>query len=150
MTAKNRPSKPFPHLCPECGAVAVYPETINYKTGFKYEGHLHEFEAANVTLNKCRECGGVILPNTALDEIAEAFRSHAGLLRAEEIRENLQRLGLAQKEFAALLGVAPETVSRWLGNVQIQTRALDKLMRLFFKSAAVRSELAEMGSRAAG
>ena len=144
MANKQRPPKPFPHLCPECGATAVYAETTNYRTAFKYEGRLHEFEAQNVTLNKCHDCGSVILTDTALDQIAEAFRRRANLLTAERIRRELQRLKLSQKEFGALLGVAPETVSRWLGNVQIQTRSLDRLMRLFFKSADVRKVLAEM------
>ena len=96
------------------------------------------------TLNKCHDCGGIILPNTALDQIAEAFRRHAKLLTAEKIRGELRRLKLSQKEFAALLGVAPETVSRWLTSVQIQTRSLDNLMRLFFGSPDVRRELYAM------
>ena len=144
MANKQRQPKPFPHLCPECGARAVYAETTNYQTAFKYEGHLHTFEAQNVTLNKCQNCGAVILPNTALDEIAEAFRRNANLLTAERIRNGLQSLNLSQKEFGALLGVAPETVSRWLGCTQIQTRSLDRLMRLFFGSADVRKNLADM------
>ncbi len=75
MPTKQRPPKPFPHRCPECGAAAVYAETTDYKTAFKHEGRLHEFVAPNITLNKCRDCGGVILPNTAIDQIAEAFQS---------------------------------------------------------------------------
>ncbi len=141
MANKQRPPKPFPHRCPECGAAAVYAETTDYKTALKHEGRLHEFVASNVTLNKCRDCGGVILPNTALDQITEAFRSHAALLTAEGIRGELRRLKLSQKEFAELLGVAPETVSRWLTGVQIQSRSLDNLMRLFFKLSDVRREL---------
>ncbi len=126
--------------------MAVYPEQTNHRTAFKYEGHLHEFEAPNIALNKCRKFGGVILSSTALEQIAEAFRGHAKLLTAEKIREELQRLKLSQKEFGELLGVAPETVSRWLSCVQIQTRSLDRLMRLFFKSPDVRKDLAGMRS----
>ena len=133
-----------PRRCPECGAMAVYRETIDYRTGFKYEGHLHEFEVHGISVNKCRDCGHIGLPNTALDEITEAFRSHVNLLTAEEIRQRLEALRLTQKDFAELLGVAQETVSRWLTNVQIQTRSLDRLMRLFFKSPELRKELAEM------
>ena len=120
--------------------IEVYRETINYKTGFKYEGHLHEFEVQGISVNKCRACGHISLPNTALDQITEAFRSHAHLLTAEEIRGHLDRLHLTQKDFAELLGVAQETVCRWLTNVQIQTRSLDRLMRLFFNSAVVRQK----------
>jgi len=144
MPTKQRPPKPFPHQCPECGAAAVYAETTDYKTAFKHEGRLREFVAPNITLNKCRDCGGIILPNTALDQIVEAFRSHAKLLTAKSIRGELRRLQLSQKEFATLLGVAPETVSRWLTSVQIQTRSLDNLMRLFFGSPDVRRELHAM------
>ena len=104
MAKKQRQPKPFPHPCPECGATAVYAETTSYMTAFKYEGRLHEFEAPNITLNKCRDCGSVILPNTALDQIAEAFRQRANLLTAERIRYELQRLKLSQKEFGALRG----------------------------------------------
>ena len=86
--------------------MAVYPEQTNHRTAFKYEGHLHEFEAPNIALNKCRKFGGVILSSTALEQIAEAFRGHAKLLTAEKIREELQRLKLSQKEFGELLGVA--------------------------------------------
>lgn len=146
MATRQCQPKPFPHRCPECGATEVYPEQTNHKTAFKYEGQLYEFEAQNITLNKCRNCGGVILPNTALEQIAEAFRIHAKLLTAEKIRGELQRLKLSQKEFAELLAVAQETVSRWLTSVQIQTRSLDRLMRLFFKSSDVRKDLAAMNA----
>ena len=59
------------------------------------------------------------------------FRRQADLLTAETFAPNLQRLELSQREFADLLGVAPETVSRWLTNVQFQIRSLDRLMRPF-------------------
>ncbi len=149
MPKKQRRPKPFPHLCPECGAIAVYAEAIDYRTAFKYEGRLHEFEAPNITLHKCRDCGGIILPNTASEQIAEAFRSHVNLLTAKQIREELRRLSLTQKEFGDLLGIAPETVSRWLRSVQIQTRSLDRLMRIFFRFPEVRRDLADMNALAA-
>ncbi len=144
MPEKERKPATFPLRCPECGATEVYREVINYETGFKYEGHLHKFEVQGISVNKCRACGELSLPNAALDEITEAFRTHAGLLTAQHIRDELQKLELTQKDFAELLGVAPETVSRWLTNVQIQTRSLDRLMRLFFKSPEFRKDLAEM------
>jgi putative zinc finger/helix-turn-helix YgiT family protein len=144
MAEKEHKPAIFPRRCPECGKTEVYRETINYKTAFKYEGHLHEFEAQGISVNKCRACGNISLPNTALDQITEAFRRHAHLLTAQYILDEIQKLQLTQKDFAELLGVAPETVSRWLTNVQIQTRSLDRLMRLFFKSAELRKDLAEM------
>ena len=115
--------------------------TIDYRTGFKYEGHLHEFDVHGICVNKCRDCGHIGLPNTALDKITGASQP-LDPLAAEEIRYRLEALRLTQKDFAELLGVAQETVSRWLTNVQIQTRSLDRLMRLFFNSPELRKELA--------
>ncbi|NUQ62920.1 MAG: helix-turn-helix transcriptional regulator [Pirellulales bacterium] len=39
------------------------------------------------------------------------------------------------KEFAERTGIAQQTISRWMDNVQVQSRVLDNLMRLFFRSA---------------
>jgi putative zinc finger/helix-turn-helix YgiT family protein len=142
MATKQRQPKPFPHRCPECGAKEVFPEVITHNTSFKHEGRLYQFEAHGLAVNKCRRCGEVILTPQALDQIADAFHTHAGLLTTTEIAENIERLRLTQKEFAERIGVAQETVSRWVGNVQVQSRALDNLMRLFFKLREVRDFLA--------
>ena len=50
-----------------------------------------------------------------------------------ETAENLKRLNLTQKEFAERIGIAQQTISRWMGNVQMQSRAIDNLMRLVFR-----------------
>jgi len=147
MAKRERKARPFPHRCPECGAKEVFPATVTHKSRFKYEGRLYEFEARSISANKCRACGELILTNTALEQIADAFRAHAGLLTTTEIADNLGRLRLTQKEFAERIGVASETVSRWLGSVQIQSRALDNLMRLFFRFSIVRDALAEAKQR---
>jgi putative zinc finger/helix-turn-helix YgiT family protein len=144
MAKRERQPKPYPHRCPECGDVAVFPETIDYTSTFKYEGRQHHFVAPSVTLNKCRTCGATILTNRALGQVAEAFRVYANLLTAREMRDELHHLGLTQKEFARQIGVAPETVTRWLKHVQIQARALDKFVRIFFKSPEIREELRRM------
>jgi len=143
MAKQPRHPKPYPHRCPECGAREVYPATVTHRAVFKHEGRLYEFDAPNVTLNQCRACGETVLPPAATDQIADAFRARAGLLTTPEILDGISRLGLTQKEFADHLGVAAETVSRWVGRVQIQSRALDRLMRLFFRFPAVRDALAE-------
>jgi DNA-binding transcriptional regulator YiaG len=47
-----------------------------------------------------------------------------------------------QKELAVQLAVAEATLSRWETGGQIQQRAMDKLLRLFFGLPAVRVALA--------
>ena len=80
------------------------------------------------------------------DRINAALREHLALLSPEQIRSNLQSLGMTQKEAAERLGVAPETMSRWLSGAMIQSRAMDNLMRSFFACAEVRENLSGSGT----
>jgi transcriptional regulator with XRE-family HTH domain len=57
------------------------------------------------------------------------------------MRIALARIGLSQKDAAERLGIAEETLSRWLNESQIQSRAMDNLLRAFFAFPAVRSAL---------
>jgi DNA-binding transcriptional regulator YiaG len=66
------------------------------------------------------------------EQINEALRSHLHLLTPAEMRTALARVGLTQKEAADRLGIAEETLSRWFNEVQIQSRATDNLLRVFF------------------
>jgi transcriptional regulator with XRE-family HTH domain len=64
-----------------------------------------------------------------------------GLLQPQDMRRRIGELGLTQRSFAERLGVAPETVSRWLNGLCIRTRTLDNLKRVFFGFALVRDVL---------
>jgi transcriptional regulator with XRE-family HTH domain len=48
---------------------------------------------------------------------------------------------LSQKDLAERLGVAEATISRWETGAQIQSRALDNLLRVYFAVPEVRSVL---------
>ncbi len=48
---------------------------------------------------------------------------------------------MAQKDVAERLGIAEATLSRWLNETQIQTRALDNLFRVFLSFPQVRTAL---------
>jgi transcriptional regulator with XRE-family HTH domain len=69
------------------------------------------------------------------------LREHLTLLSPQQIREALRTLGLKQKDLGERIGVAPETISRWISGTNIQSRAMDNLMRLFFALDNVRSAL---------
>ena len=75
------------------------------------------------------------------DQINAALRAHLPLLPPAEIRADLQRIGLTQKAIADLLGIAGATLSRWLTETQIQSRALDNLLRVYFACPDERSVL---------
>ena len=128
------------------------PAVISYDAEVKHDGRLHRFPVPRspfpvprLTIDKCQRCGEEFFTNLADEQIAAALREFLGLLQPHDIRRRLDKLGLTQRSFAARLGVAPETVSRWLNGLCIQTRALDNLMRVFFGLASVRDVLTPDG-----
>ncbi len=48
---------------------------------------------------------------------------------------------LNQQQLAERLGVAPETISRWLNGALIQSRAMDNLLRVYFAFPQVQAAL---------
>ena len=82
----------------------------------------------------CPSCGEVVLrheQSKALQERAvEAYRKAHSLLGAEDIRALRQRLGLTQSQFAFLLQLGLNTVSRWESGRNVQNGAMDVLLKL--------------------
>jgi putative zinc finger/helix-turn-helix YgiT family protein len=145
MTRKNdesRTLKPFPWRCPSCAQVTLTPTEIAHRSEIKYESRLHVVEIACLAVLKCTNCGEVIYTNDSDDAIADALRQQLGLLTPREIKECRETLGLTQRELAAHLGTAEETISRWEGGLLIQSHAMDNLLRLYFNVPAARTMLA--------
>ncbi len=132
---------PFPRHCPECGKVEVQPATIPYDAEVKHDGRVYAFPIPALQVNECAACGEVLFTNVTDDQISQALREHLTLLSPQQIREALRTLGLRQKDLGDRIGVAPETISRWISGTHIQSRAMDNLMRLFFAFENVRSAL---------
>ena len=96
----------------------------------------------------CAACGEKVFTEKVDEQINAALRSHLQLLTPDEIRAGLDRVGLTQKEAAERLGIAEATLSRWLNQTQIQSRAMDNYLRMFFDFPAVRSALLERSQSA--
>lgn len=82
----------------------------------------------------CPKCGEVVLrfrdaKRLHEDAIAIYRRKHH-LLSADEIRAIRERYSLTQAELAALLRLGANTVSRWESGRNVQTAAMDILLRL--------------------
>jgi putative zinc finger/helix-turn-helix YgiT family protein len=60
----------------------------------------------------------------------DLYRSKYRLLSSEEIRSIRQRFGLTQGELARLLRLGQNTLSRWEAGRNVQTAAMDVLLRL--------------------
>ena len=115
--------------CPTCGTTMVEKRrtlrlTVNgEEIAVPAAVHLH-----------CPECGEVVLrfrDSRRLSEDATAiYRKKHGLLSADEIRALRERFDLTQLELARLLHLGANTISRWESGRNVQTAALDILLRL--------------------
>jgi putative zinc finger/helix-turn-helix YgiT family protein len=83
---------------------------------------------------RCPKCGDIILgfqDSKRLREDAIAiYRKKYGLLSADEIRAIRDRFALTQADLARLLRLGANTVSRWESGRNVQTAAMDMLLRL--------------------
>ena len=83
---------------------------------------------------RCPGCGETVLRfedarRLSTDAIAIYRRKH-GLLSADEIRAIRKSFGLTQRELARLLRLGSNTLSRWEAGRNVQTEAMDVLLRL--------------------
>jgi putative zinc finger/helix-turn-helix YgiT family protein len=133
--------RPFPWRCRHCGKNAVVMTTTRYDAGVRHDGRLYPFTIARLDIPVCQACGEQVFTEKVDDQINAALRSHLHLLTPEEMRHALERVGMTQKEAADRLGIAEATLSRWLNKTQIQSRAMDNLLRVFFAFPQVRTAL---------
>jgi hypothetical protein len=133
--------KKFPIRCVECGQVEVRPAMIPFEIEKNQDGKLYQLHIPRLHANRCDNCGEIYLGSEADAQISAALRDEIGLLTPEQIRGNLATLKLNQKDAAEQLGIAPETMSRWLTGAMIQSRAMDNLLRVFFGCTEVREHL---------
>ncbi len=83
---------------------------------------------------RCPSCGEILLryqdARRLSQDAAAIYRKKHGLLSAEEIRGIRERFGLTQADVARLLRLGANTVSRWESGRNVQTGAMDILLRM--------------------
>ena len=125
---------------------AIYPNVLEtYNTELDHDGKTYPISVSNFEVMQCRNCSAIVLDDDANRRLSDALRSAVGLLQPTEIRSHREKLGLTQKTLAAHLQIAEATLSRWETGAQIQQRAMDRFLRVFFLSAEVRSILGALG-----
>ena len=115
--------------CPSCGTMM---RTARVRLKLPVNGE--EITVPSASRLKCPRCGEVILrfqEAKRLHEDANAiYRTKHGLLSADDIRTIRERFGLTQTDLARLLRMEANTVSRWESGRNVQTGAMDILLRL--------------------
>jgi len=97
--------------CLECGA------TMESSIGPRRYGKGIDVVLQGVETRRCPECGEeeIVIPNIEdlHRAISQSIARRPGHLKPQEIRYLRTYLGYSSVDFANLVGVTPETVSRW-------------------------------------
>ncbi len=136
---------PYPRVCSECDQETVAPCSIPYHAEVKHDGKQHSFFIPELQIDKCSACSEEYFSSETDRQISQELRVHLCFLQPDEIRARLKALAINQSDFAKRIGVAKESVSRWLTGAVIQNRAMDNLMRLFLGLVSVRNALTDNG-----
>jgi DNA-binding transcriptional regulator YiaG len=115
--------------------------TIEYDAEVRHDGRLYTFTIPNLELPVCRACGERVFTENVDAQVNDGLRGHLNLLTPAQIRDGIKRIRMSQKEVTMRLGIAEETLSRWLNEVQIQSRAMDTLLRAFLAFPQLRTAL---------
>ena len=115
--------------------------TISYDAEVRQDDRVHSFTVPNLQILACQACGEKIFDESVSDQIFAALRAHLQLLTPADMRAALDRLALTEKAAAERLGIPEELLSRWLNDFEIQPRAMDNLLRVFFAFPEVRAAL---------
>lgn len=93
-----------------------------------------EIAVPSATHLRCPKCHEVVLRYQDARRLGEdaiaVYRRKHGLLSASEMRAIRERFELTQAEFGSLLRLGANTLSRWESGRNVQTEAMDTLLRL--------------------
>lgn len=115
--------------CPTCGTMM---KEKRGKLALPVNGE--EVTVPDARHLSCPNCHEVVLRFDDARRLGEdaiaIYRKKHGLLSADEIRAIRERFGLTQGELARLLHLGANTISRWESGRNVQTAAMDMLLRL--------------------
>jgi HTH-type transcriptional regulator/antitoxin MqsA len=115
--------------CPACGTLM-----LEKRGRLRLPVNGEEITVPSAAHLKCPMCHEVVLRAQDARRLSEdaiaIYRRRHGLLSADQIRSIRERFGLTQAEFARLLRLGANTLSRWEAGRNVQTEAMDTLLRL--------------------
>lgn len=115
--------------CPACGATMT-----ERRRTLQLPINGEEVSVPEAAHLSCPECNEVVLRRDHARSLRTSalsrYRTKHDLLSGEEIRAIRERYGLTQTQLASLLRLGGNTLSRWESDRNVQTAALDVLLRL--------------------
>lgn len=116
--------------CPSCGHQPLEARRIRDEFEYGPDDERIMVVAEAVPVLVCPKCGEVLYGAEAAVVRHQAICRALGLLSPAEIKSLRERLGPDQEDFARLTGIGVATLSRWERGRLMQTRALDRYLRL--------------------
>ena len=115
--------------CIECGG-----KLKTKKENYRYLAcGLPNVTLSGVEVRRCGTCGDheVVIPHIERlhEALAMAVAKHEARLSGSEVRFLRKYLGYSGVDFAALIGVSPETVSRWENKKETMGPSAERLLR---------------------
>lgn len=119
-----------PNTCPNCkGIIIVSQENYHYTSS-----GLRNVTLVGIDVRRCGTCGwnAAVIPNVdGLHQLlAKMIIEKKSRLHSSEFRFLRKRLGQSSGDFAALIGVTPETISRWENDKEPVSPVADRLLRV--------------------
>jgi putative zinc finger/helix-turn-helix YgiT family protein len=115
--------------CPTCGTIM---KDTRGRLSLPINGE--EIAVTSAAHLKCPKCGEIVLGFQDVKRLHEdaiaIYRKKHGLLSADQIRAIRDHFDLTQADLARLLRLGANTVSRWESGRNVQTAAMDILLRL--------------------
>jgi HTH-type transcriptional regulator/antitoxin MqsA len=115
--------------CPTCGA-----KMVERRGRLQLPVNGEEMAVPSARHLRCPRCDEVVLrfedARRLNGDAISAYRKKHHLLSADEIRALRERFGLKQADLAGLLRLGANTISRWESGRNVQTGAMDILLRL--------------------
>lgn len=107
-------------------------------TSAAHDEQIYQLTVPAMDVPTCTKCGQAIVTGDICELITSELRRAAGLLAPAQIQAKRESLGVTRAELASTLRVAEAALARWETGMQLQSKATDLLLRLYFDSADVR------------
>ena len=126
----GRRAGPLPvDACPACGT-----GMLEKRSRLRLPVNGEDVVVPSASHLSCPKCGETVLRfedarRLSTDAIS-LYRKKHGLLSADDIRAIRTRFKLTQRDLARLLRLGANTISRWEAGRNVQTEAMDVLLRL--------------------
>ena len=116
--------------CPACGEGRLLEKLITERYEHDDRGSMVIVETVDVPIETCDHCGESFTGPKAARIRHEALGRSLGLLTPAEIVAIRRQSGLAEADFARIIGVAEEELSKWERGRSWQDRVVDNLLRI--------------------